>query len=114
MSNDKSSKKFDPIEEAKRIAEGKKPEPAPAPVDTAAPAGAPAGAAAPAKVTKYEPKLEPPKKKYRVLEPARMVWQGSTIQFKKHDELDPAGYGGEAGIAKLRENGLELKEIEVK
>lgn len=49
--------------------------------------------------------------KYRVLVAGRVSLDGQICTMPKDSVLDSAGYGGEAGIEKLRSQGLKLELV---
>jgi hypothetical protein len=114
--------KFDPLEAAKLSSDGFKETPAatapvtsPAPKAPSTPAAAPTAKGVPSPSVASPPAAvaPPPKKvKYRVLEAKRVSCSGQLIKMLPGRVIDPAGYGGEAGIAKLRGQGLKLDRFE--
>jgi len=102
--------KYDPLESAKIGSDGQKPK-APAPtfkdvdvsdVDIEV---TPPARPVPAKPTKRVPR-------YRVMANCRFSHDGQIIDVKADTIIDAAGYGGEAGVAKLLVQGLKLEMVQ--
>ncbi len=53
-----------------------------------------------------------PHPKFRVTAPGRVSVSGQICDMKKGDVIDSAGYGGEAGVEKLVNQGLKLELIQ--
>jgi hypothetical protein len=102
-----SKAKYDPLEAAKVAPDGGKVTKsdktfvdAPPPPPTASEAPKPPDQEPPAPVA--------PRPRYRVLEARRVSVNGQSVVMAAGRVLDSAGYGGDAGIARLVSQGLKL------
>lgn len=108
-----SKAKFDPLEAAKLSSDGFKETPAaPATSDKSAVAPAAAKAPSPSSVASPPAAVALPKVKYRVLEAKRISVSGQLVDMLAGRVIDPAGYGGQAGIDRLTSQGLKLDRFE--
>ena len=101
--------KYDPLEAAKIGADGEKPKP-------------PATSFKDVDVSDLVEVVLPPRPvppptvsarhpRYRVTEPGRVSFDGQICRMEIGTVLDSAGYGGEAGIARLRTQGIKLELV---
>lgn len=54
----------------------------------------------------------PKVKKYRVRVGKNLSWHGSITHFPPGTIIEESSYGGGAGIARLKDSGLDLEEID--
>lgn len=103
--------KFDPIEAAKRTAEGKPLDPLPEAAPATPPTPPPAPAPEPVAAAPAAPQA--PRKKYRVVTGGK-VSLGATnvLHLKPGKVIDPAHYGGHGVADKLRAAGIVLEQFE--
>lgn len=108
--------KYDPLEAAKLAAEGGPAAPktqAPAAKEAAAPSEVKTPSSAPTAPMAPATAAAPSKKiKYRVVQDKRVSVSGMLCDWKAGRVIDPAGYGGDAGIQRLKDQGLILEQIE--